>query len=299
MKIINPSFEIIEQDCSKLNKFSAFKSQKIAHLRTGIYKHIEKCGRTCYKSLDKITDDSCYEFVKRMMQSNHTAMLEHGTIYLTINLTDFSENYDIINKINKLINNKYTKANLVDNVYYITTNLRVIYDIFKTNNYWESYMTIPMNNHNKRYTVKFICNRQVSHEFVRHRVFSFAQESTRYCNYNKEKFGSELTFIKPIWTPYIDLNTDMSDPEYAMLKSFENCEKTYMKLINAGWKPQQAATILPNAIKTELIMTGFDYDWLHFFNLRAIGTTGDPHPQAKELAKPLMEEFIRRGYIKN
>lgn len=106
--------------------------------------------------------------------------------------------------------------------------------------------------HKKRYTVKFICNRQVSHEFVRHRVFSFAQESTRYCNYTKGKFGGELTFIEPCWD-YMKTN----DERDTLLGTLASIENTYKRLIELQWLPQQAATILPNALKTELIMTGF------------------------------------------
>lgn len=295
MKLINPSFEIIEQDYSYINKFSAYSLQEVSHLKEGIYKHVEKCGRTCYKSLDKITEDSCYNFVERIIKSDHTAMLEHGTVYLVIDdRLVLSEEFD------NIINSPYTKINKFDNKLYITTNFRVINGIFKNDRSWESFITPPSSYHEKRYTVKFICNRQVSHEFVRHRVFSFAQESTRYCNYNKDKFGSELTFILPVWCPDLtdESYKDITSPEYTLLKNFDQCEKTYIKLINSGWKAQQAATILPNAIKTELIMTGFESDWAHFFDLRALGTTGKPHPQAEQLAIPLLKEFNSRGYIK-
>ena len=134
-------------------------------------------------------------------------------------------------------------------------------------------------------------------EFVRHRIFSFAQESTRFCSYAKGKFGGELTFIEPCWFDSPETN------EWAkaiLLNRLRQAETGYLTLIEEGWKPQQAATLLPNALKTELIMTGFvdAAGWLHFFDLRALGTTGAPHPQAKELALPLMEEFKKRGYIK-
>ena len=129
-------------------------------------------------------------------------------------------------------------------------------------------------------------------EFVRHRVFSFAQESTRYCNYSKDKFGNEITFIEPCW----GLDNFAGD----IFKVFlANAEKQYIHLVNQGWKAQEARAVLPNALKTELIMTGFIDDWNHFFDLRARGTTGAPHPQAKELAEPLMSEFITRKYINN
>lgn len=143
-------------------------------------------------------------------------------------------------------------------------------------------------------------------EFVRHRVFSFAQESTRYCNYSKDKFGNELTFIQPCYLneaelaqyrPYHLVSRNKS-PESIFICSLNNAEKDYLTLIESGWKAQEARAVLPNALKTELVMTGFATDWEHFFKLRATkaGATG-PHPQASELANPLHMEFLRRGYI--
>lgn len=150
-------------------------------------------------------------------------------------------------------------------------------------------------------------------EFVRHRVFSFAQESTRYCNYSKDKFGNELTFIIPCWMQlkegkYEFLWDEGSEHEYGFrvndehmifdsdtntfLHSLLRMENNYILLIKNNWKPQQARAILPNSLKTELIMTGFVSDWIHFFKLR---NSDSAHPQARELAKPLYEEFIKRG----
>ena len=276
MKLINSSFEILEQG------FGIFD----------IFKHIELCGRTCYKSTDKITEASSEPFVDRMIDSKHYAMLEHGTVYLKKRILGFD---DIL--LHKYLTNKYSKAFIVNDVVYITTNYRVI-----TENSWNrdlKYLCNPTEYHEKRITVKFVCNRQVSHEFVRHRVFSFAQESTRYCNYTKDKFDGQLTFIKPCWIneEYVPGEYKGSDQFIVLIEYLENVESTYNFMINSGWKPQQAATVLPNALKTELIMTGFVSDWKHFFDLRAIGTTGAPHPQAKELAEPLMNEFINLKYI--
>lgn len=279
MKLIKPSFEILEQGFNI----------------DDIYKHIELCGRTCYKSTDKITESSAKPFVDRMINSKHYAMLEHGTVYLTIPNKNVSRSLLIY----KYEINPYSKVVLTDDNIYITTNYRVIIE-----NNWNDhlkYVTAPSKFHARRITVKFVCNRQVSHEFVRHRVFSFAQESTRYCNYTKDKFGKELTFIQPYWIneEYIPGNYNRSDKFAIFTEMLENVESTYNFMINNGWKPQQAATVLPNALKTELIMTGFadENSWKHFFDLRAKGTTGAPHPQAKELAEPLMKEFINRKYI--
>ena len=276
MKLINPSFEILEQG------FGIFD----------IFKHIELCGRTCYKSNDKITEASSEPFVNGMIDSKHYAMLEHGTVYLKKRILGFDDTL-----LHKYLTNKYSKAFIVNDVVYITTNYRVI-----TENYWNrdlKYLCNPTEHHEKRITVKFVCNRKVSHEFVRNRVFSFAQESTRYCNYTKDKFDGQLTFIKPCWIneEYVPGEYKGSDQFIVLIEYLENVESTYNFMINSGWKPQQAATVLPNALKTELIMTGFVSDWKHFFDLRAIGTTGAPHPQAKELAEPLMNEFINLKYI--
>lgn len=195
-----------------------------------------------------------------------------------------------------------------DNKYaYVTLNYRHIIE-----NGWLDdlkYLCEPTEFHEKRVTVRFTTDRGVSHEFVRHRVFSFAQESTRYCNYSKDKFGNELTFIAPSWmdnTSFENVDNYLHGREYDMsfgsinlVNALSQCELYYLSMINEGLKPQQARAVLPNALKTELVMTGFVSDWKHFFDLRARGITGAPHPQAKELAEPLMKEFITRKYIDN
>ena len=140
-------------------------------------------------------------------------------------------------------------------------------------------------------SVKFIVDRGVSHELVRHRVASFAQESTRYCNYSKDKFGNELTFIKPcFWEHFsdnIEDNFALGEWEAAMA----DAEKHYFKLIENGATPEQARTVLPNSIKTEVVMTANLREWRHFFKLRALGITGKPHPQMLEVTVPLLAEF--------
>lgn len=296
MKLIKPSFEIWEQP-------SGLK---------GVYKQIERVGRVCYKSEDKITEDSAEPFVYRMIKSGHGAMLEHGTVYLKV--FNVIENSELIDKYKS---NKYSVVKEGTEVYNchgdilygsckcITTNYRVLVE-----NDWLDdlkYICKPTEFHEKRITVHFVCDRGVSHEFVRHRVMSFAQESTRYCNYSKDKFGNELTFIQPCWLdderlklygPYHTVIRDKS-LESIFIASLNNAEKDYIDLIDLGWKPQEARAVLPNSLKTELVVTGFTSDWNHFFDLRARGTTGAPHPQAKELAEPLMKEFIARKYINN
>lgn len=292
MKLIKPSFEIWEQPSGL----------------EGVYKQIERAGRICYKSEDKITEDSAKSFVYRMIKSGHGAMLEHGTVYLKV--FNVIENSELIDKYKS---NKYSVVEVYNchgDILYgsckcITTNYRVLVE-----NGWLDdlkYICKPTEFHEKRITVHFVCDRGVSHEFVRHRVMSFAQESTRYCNYSKDKLGNELTFIQPCWLdderlklygPYHTVIRDKS-LESIFIASLNNAEKDYIDLIDLGWKPQEARAVLPNSLKTELVVTGFVSDWNHFFDLRARGTTGASHPQAKELAEPLMKEFIARKYINN
>lgn len=273
MKLIKPSFEIIEQQPGL----------------EGVYKQIEQAGRTCYRSEDKITEDSAKSFVDRMIKSGHGAMLEHGTVYLQIKSRDV-ENYHLF--YHKYSSNPYSYVNVgrgcIWNTLYITTNYRVLVE-----NDWLDdlkYLCEPIESHAKRVTVRFICDRGILAEFTRHRVFSFSAESTRYCNYSKNKFGNEVTFIEPCWPTTEPMRDGFSEFRTALAEA----ENHYLFLIENGWKPQQARAVLPNALKTELVMTGFASDWKHFFELR---DDNSAHPQAQELAHPLHEEFIKRGYI--
>lgn len=287
MKLIKPSFEIWQQPSGL----------------EGIYEQIEHVGRVCYKSEDKITEDSAKPFVDRMIKSQHYAMLEHGTVYLKIPYERAWDNFGNDWVLDNYSNNPYTFVTGDGSIYYVATNYRVLIE----NNWLDDlkYLCEPTEHHARRITVHFVCDRGVSHEFVRHRVFSFAQESTRYCNYSKDKFGNEITFIKPcflddsklaLYGPYHTVIRDKS-PESIFIASLNNAERDYLDLIESGWKPQEARAILPNALKTELVMTGFVSDWKHFFDLRAIGATGQPHPQAKELALPLLNEFVTNKYF--
>ena len=196
------------------------------------------------------------------------------------------------------------KVKTDDKYAYVTMNYRHIIE----NNWLKDleYICEPTEFHEKRVTVHFVCDRGVSHEFVRHRVFSFAQESTRYCNYSKDKFGNQITFIQPSWITldkeiapinelcFLTKQYDMDDPNLRYLASLVEANHTYALLLNKGWVPQQARAVLPNSLKTELVMTGFVSDWKHFFELRCDSAA---HPQARELAIPLREEFIKRNYI--
>ena len=306
MKLIESKVEVIEQQPGL----------------EGVYKQIELAGRTCYKSEDKITEDSAKEFVDRMIKSNHGAMLEHGTVYLkitypistTLSKEEFEKYIDEHRAEyalgNKLIDDKYTKARAVsDDTYctwYITTNMRVLCTNLYNSLPWRDYICEPTEHHEKRITARFTCDRGVSHEIVRHRVMSFAQESTRYCNYTKDKFDSQITFIIPTWASipegkYTDWDGDWCNvEELTVLKPIENdavdqflflckyAETSYDLMIDRGAKPQEARQLLPNALKTEIVVTGFESDWEHFFELR---TAGAAHPDMRKLALELQEKL--------
>jgi thymidylate synthase (FAD) len=271
MKFLKPSVEIIPQEPTLI----------------GAFKQIELAGRTCYKSEDKITEDSYKEFYERMVKSGHTAMLEHGTAYLTVPRD--------VRKIDDMLyidmfpdNNPWVKINSTPHADYITTNLRFLQE----RGYLEGmqdFITPPTNFHERRVSVRFVCDRGVSHELVRHRVFSFAQESTRYCNYSKDKFGNELTYIIPDKESWKGL-----DAYYQMLNCLDEIERVYMKALEEGVTPQVARAILPNCIKTEVVMTGFVSDWEHFFELRC---AQNAHPDMRKLAVQCQELFKNNELI--
>lgn len=323
MKIITPKFEIIEQQYNDNN------------LLTDMFKHIEICGRTCYKSEDKITEDSYKRFVSMLTNSNHGAMLEHGTIYLKVINKGISLcNYEKEHIEDKYINNPYSKVVFGKcpkyNSYgeklkatqkvYITTNYRVLIE-----NGWLDdlkYICKPTENHEKRYTVRFTYHLGVARDVNRHRVQSVGEESTRYCNYSKSKFGKELNIIEPVWftdedkytirhpevtfkdmckkiAQGLDHNT-LSQSEYWMFANMA-CEYAYIMNTTAfgdnNWSAQKASLMLPLDTKTESIHTAFASDWKHFCDLRALGLTGAPRPSAKEVAWPLMEYFLEHKII--
>lgn len=194
MKIIKPWFEILDEIDSE-----------------EMLKRIEKIGRVCYKSENRITDDSAKQFIANILKRGHESVIEHEKI-----------------------------------------------------------------------SVRIICDRGVTHEIVRHRIASYSQESTRYCNYSNEKFGKELTLIKPLFW-------EEDSSEYAMwLEAMKVIEDTYNRLIEAGAEPQQARSILPNSLKTEIVVTMNLREWRHFFRLR---TAKSAHPQMREVACSLWNEF--------
>ena len=294
MKLIESKVEIIEQEPGL----------------EGVYKMAELAGRTAYKSEDRITEGSAKKFVNAMIKSNHGAVLEHGTVYMTFKWWQ-------IGKKLKYLFNPYSK---IRKFKYVTTNLRVLFE-----HNWMSdleYFCEPTEYHERRITSKFICSRGVSHEAVRHRIMSFLQESQRYVGYNKEKFGGEITIIIPEWIKArindiasYNNNDDLARMSYAaalrdgrmhedkaivMWAGLQDMsEKHYLILTSElNVKPEEARGVLTNDCKTELIMTGFVSDWEHFFDLRSRGTTGKPHPDIKILADDLLFQFIDKGYIK-
>ena len=193
MRIIEPSFEIMPVNGEE------------------ILKNIERAGRTCYKSEDKITADSARKFVAGIVKSGHESVIEHEKI-----------------------------------------------------------------------TVRIICDRGVTHEIVRHRIASYSQESTRYCNYSNDKFGNELTFIRPFYW------NDEPEKMEAWLCHMKLTEETYMQLIKLGASPQEARAILPNSLKTEIVVTMNIREWRHFFKVRCSPAA---HPQMREVAIPILKKF--------
>ena len=337
MELIKPSVEIWEQ----------------GNTLEDIWKHIARCTRVCYQSTPKNDGETDEKFVKRVILKGnllwrgtdfdkiHGSMLEHGTVYLYLETgpnnvfskfeypsAHFTAGYnwsDVVGHIRaKYKNNKYSKVNTAwigkeTRGTFITTNLRVIYE----NDWLEDLQFIcnPSGYHAKRVTVSFTTNIGVSREFNRHRVNSIAEESTRYCNYNKRNDG-QIKIGLPAWLldednmEYVERHADDTLYSYCedivdktairangwcdidyYLFALTCAEYCYNNLIRLGWKPQQAREVLPLATKSQLIHTAFVDDWKHFFALRADGVSGPPHPNAALIAKPLKEEFIKRNYI--
>ena len=256
-------------------------------------KFITKVGYTCYKTNKEITDEVAAAFVDGLIKRGHGAMLEHGTVFLAIP-AEKMKNEQVSKIVSNLISyhlwTRYTEKIMNDKLYLIiVTNFRVIVEN-NLQQFMKDYWYIPTQDERKcRPTVKFITDRGVSHESVRHRTLSFAQESTRYCNYAKEKFGASVTFIQPDWIK----PEDQSEFE-------EDCatiEKLYFKWIDKGYPAQLSRYFLINGTKTELVITGFVDDWQHFFDLRALDKTGPAHPDIKKLALPLYQEFLKLDII--
>lgn len=206
MNVVKPQFDIL----------TAIDGVKIL-------KSIEEVGRTCYKSEDRITDDSCYRFVSNLLKRGHEAVIEHYNI-----------------------------------------------------------------------TVRLTNDRGVSHEEVRHRVASYAQESTRYCNYSQEKFGNSITYINIQGGIALDpkmRNLDVETIDRIVkewIKACQDAEQHYFKMLELGASPQIARSVLNNSTKTEICITMNLREWRHFFRLR---TAPAAHPQMREITLPLLKSF--------
>ena len=277
----------------------------------GIYKQIELCGRTSYLSWDKMTDDSAKKFVDMLIKSKHTSVLEHGTVYLKVPVTD-----ETSYRIDCYHDNSYSKTRIKERKnksfvfdYYITSNLRVLEEHGWLDDL--QYLCEPTEFHEKRLTVKLTTSIDITRESNRNRVLSPTEESTRFCNYSKGKYNSSISVTVPSWVDESEI------PTYKRLEWFADdiangrtdrwddldwwlfanlaCEKSYMMLLDKGWTPQQARKVLPLGTKSEIVYTAFESDWRHFFDLRLFGKTGEPHPQMKQLVELIKQEFEKAG----
>ena len=186
-----------------------------------VIRKIEKIGRVCYKSEDRIQNDSAEKFIAGIIKRGHESVIEHASA-----------------------------------------------------------------------SVKVICDRGVTHEIVRHRVASYSQESTRYCNYSKDKFQSQISVVDIATGFSYDMENPTDCQKYEIWQeAMENAEKSYFRMLEAGASPQEARAVLPNSLKTELVMTMNLREWRHFFKLR---TSNRAHPQMKEVSKLILEVFRQK-----
>ena len=296
-------------------------------------KWIEQAGRTCYKSEDRITEDSAKQFTPAMFKRGHLSVTEHSNFVIrTINKGKFP--FGFMQQIFAILGrrNAYHRVVVHDDHIYMNGNLRAwkeTLDAVRASNLamtkeWENLFycyyqdvipglelqdwvggvfetvtgpnEVPLDL--KMITVKFICDRGVSHELVRHRPAAFSQESTRYVDYN----GKEMQFIIP---PWVDIKPDiynsfdvpfllMKGCSHSWVKDCAALESEYRYLREGGWKPEQARSILPNSLKTEVVMTADIPEWKHVFKLRARLAA---HPQMQELMIPLKADFERVGWL--
>ena len=279
--------------CKKGADFDPAYYLSIPNKFIGDYLNIEQFDEETFEDSPYYENLTAEDFVNMLMKSGHGAMLEHGTVYLDCPETIFW----------KYNSNKFSKVIAVDTgetigkgiytspiyKYYVTTNFRVLVE-----NDWLDdlkYVCEPTEYHAKRVMVRFICDRITSQSIVRHRTMSFAQESTRYCNYSKDKFGHELVFIEPSWEFPTSDTVNVRERFEAMLNE---AEANYMELIALGCKPQEARSVLLSSIKTEIVVTGFIDDWKHFFELRCDNAA---HPDIRKLALDLQKQFRDRELI--
>ena len=301
MKLIKQSFEILEQKDFTIK---------------GIKQFVERCARVSYKSEDRMTDTSYEKFVNMLESRGHDRPLEFGTVHLKMILPDFEGFIHSLLTIG-MLNNIWIKHAYKGDVIYITTNYRYYLDIIKYFPNVKEYFTEEDNEYYpKRYTVHMILDRGVMDEFRTHVGLSHLAESTRYCNYSKDKFNNEITFVIPSWMDFPEISIDLGNydktsvrskdgnvhiidtrPPYVegdFIRSLCEAESNYLSIVRNGWTPQQAREVLPLAVKSELISCGFEDAWKNFFYRRC---AKDAHPMAQEIAKPMHKEFIERGFI--
>lgn len=303
IKVVNPSVEIWNQEGYTLD---------------AIWKHIARCARVCYQSTPKNNGETDYGFIVRTLlkgkdvvnknyyniKTCHLSVFEHGTVHLKYRLFMAKDTV----RANRFINNRYSKTKEDDGYLYVTTNMRVLIE-----NNWMNELEFIDTTPNcpyyyERVTVNFITDIGASRELNRHRVNSVSEESTRYCAYDKGKFGNGITVAKLPWIPDVDSDgqcystgfygdDEVFDENYIQghycecwtaidwfLYGLQVCDLVYRKTRELGWTAQQAREILPLNTKTQVVHTAFVDDWQHFIDLRSNGVSGVPHPMAKELA---------------
>lgn len=321
MEFVKQKYTILEQEIPALKLDDYSHSHFREEYMNNMYKHIERCGRVCYRSENRITDGSAERFVKGLIKTKHYSVLEHGTVYLDYpsNEKETLEFYKI-NPYSKLYINK--KGN-----FSITTNYRVIIENNRESDL--KYLTVPDEYYHIRHTVLMTTCIQVYKELTRQRYLSPSIESTRYCNYSvTSKFG-DMKFVVAPWFKYIkegkvilkeennwkfqigctkenpegsvfelQHTTEDSLPEFKLLRHLLRGEGDYRELIELyNWKPEEAAYILPQGLAAEAVFTGYDDYWDYVFDLRARDKTGKAHPLVKEIMIPLSKEFEERGWI--
>ena len=290
-------------------------------------KKIEQVARVCYKSEDKICEGSAEKMVRSLVRSKHYSMLEHGSIIMEASIEGYTDLKRLVDKIKEEygvdVMLRFTDV-CYSGRFLISGNMRMwlelidfvnendelildvgVYNILKREEYkpiFDNYTDMQVRDagafmvvqvedltHNEKLvhedlSIKFIVDRGVSHEIVRHRKASFAQESTRYCNYGK---SGEVAFILPCF-----LGSDRDILRGVWEHNCSESEIAYHTMIQLGAKPQEARDVLSTSVKTEVVMTANLNEWIHFFDLRALGTTGAPHPQMLEVAVPAMQDVI-------
>ena len=324
IKVVNPSVELWKQEGYDLES---------------IFKHVARCARVCYQSTPKNKDENAYDFlvrtifkghdllgyskinvndkIERILAQNsygdldltsfHLSCCEHATVHLKFP-TFIPSAVDMC--VNVYSHNKYSRINNHNGYNYVTTNLRVIIENYAvdTLNFVDETPNCPY--YIPRHTVCFITDIGASRELNRHRANSVSEESTRFCAYDKDKFGNGITVAKLPWIPEVDPNDEGHDYNEGFFNDnevFDNnvieeqytdnwnavdwffyglqiCDLVYRKTRELGWTAQQAREILPLNTKTQVVHTAFVDDWGHFIDLRSNSVSGVPHPMAKELA---------------